>query len=160
MCVACLACIACTTPVASQPVASDPLNDPALTCRMVSGQAEIDGVQQQIVGHACRQPDGTWQIVQDADGNDAAIYPIPAYPYYPYYPYYDPWYWGPPIAIGVGGSFIFVDHFHHFHHMDHVHFGHPPNGMGMHGGFHGGGGFHGMGGVRPAGGMSGGRGRH
>jgi hypothetical protein len=161
MCVACLTCIACTTPVASQPVGADSLNDPALTCRMVSGQAEIDGVTQQIVGRACRQPDGTWQIVQDADGSEAAIYPIPAYPYYPYYPYYDPWYWGPPLAIGVGVSFIFVDHFHHFHHMDHVHFGHPSNGMGMHGGFHGGGGgFHGMGGMRPMGGMSGGRGRH
>ncbi|TAL95375.1 MAG: hypothetical protein EPN73_13950 [Paraburkholderia sp.] len=161
-------CIACTTPVASQSVADDPLNDPALTCRTVVGEAQIDGVAQQIVGRACRQPDGTWQIVQDADGSEAAIYPVPPYPYYPYY---DPWYWGPPVAIGVGASFIFVDHFHHFHHMDHVHFGHPAFGMGMHGGFHGGfhgtgggfhgmgGGSHGMGGVRPTGGMSGGRGR-
>src|SRR6266404_4649604 len=93
-------CIACTTPVASQSMAEDPLNDTALTCRTVVGEAEIDGAMQQIMGRACRQPDGTWQIVQGADGSEAAIYPVPAYPYYPYYPYYDPWYWGPPVTIG------------------------------------------------------------
>ncbi|MGF6778093.1 hypothetical protein [Paraburkholderia sp. GAS334] len=154
-------CIACTTPVASQSMAEDPLNDPALTCRTVVGEAEIDGAMQQIMGRACRQPDGTWQIVQGTDSSETAIYPVPAYPYYPYYPYYDPWYWGPPVTIGVGASFIFVDHFHHFHHMDHVHFSHPSNGMGMRGGFRGtGGGSHGMGGMRQFGGMSGGGRRH
>ncbi|WP_243751149.1 hypothetical protein [Paraburkholderia sp. BL10I2N1] len=133
-------------------MAGAPLDDPTLTCREVVGQAEIDGTMQQIAGRACRQPDGTWQIMQDAEGGGVAVYPLTAYPYYPYY---DPWYWGPPVAIGVGGSFIFVDHFHHFHHMDHVHFGHPPGGMG------GRGGFHGMGSVRPpGGGMSGGGMRH
>jgi hypothetical protein len=59
------------------------------------------------------------------------------------------------VTIGVGASFIFVDHFHHFHHMGHVHFGHPSGGMGPRGGFHG------TGGMRPfGGGMSGARGRH
>jgi hypothetical protein len=145
-------CIGCTTPVASQSVSGEPLNDPALTCRTVVGTAEIDGTTQQIMGRACRQPDGAWQIVQDSDGGAVAVYPVPAWPYYPYY---DPWYWGPPVTIGVGASFIFVDHFHHFHHMGHVHFGHPSGGMGPRGGFHG------TGGMRPfGGGMSGARGRH
>jgi len=145
-------CMACTTPGPPPSMAAAPLDDQTPTCRMVVGQAEIDGTMQQIAGRACRQPDGTWQIMQDADGGAVAVYPLTAYPYYPYY---DPWYWGPPVAIGVGGSFIFVDHFHHFHHMDHGHFGHPSGGMG------GRGGFHGMGGVRPTGGgMSGGGARH
>jgi surface antigen len=140
-------------------------------CRDVSGNAQIDGKQQQFSGLACRQPDGTWRIEEsddDAGDNGGAAYPAPgvapdgateaaapdAPPYDPYYAYgypypypypYDP-FWGPPFLFGVGASFVFVDRFHHFHHIDHVHFGYPHGFAhgGFHRGFHGGG-FHGGG---------------
>ena len=67
-------------------------------CRVFSGQAEIDGTMQQIVGRACRQSDGTWQIVQSTDGS-VPVYPVAAYPYPA------PWYWGAPLFIGGGASF-------------------------------------------------------
>lgn len=94
----------------------------APTCRPVTGQAEIDGAMQQISGWACRQPDGTWQIMQD-NGGGADLYPATAYPYP--YAYYDPWFWGAPVVFGVGASFVFVDRFHHFHPMGHMRFNHP-----------------------------------
>jgi len=122
-------CAGCTV-MASQPVsAQEQFSD--IVCQPVVGQAEIDGTMQQISGIACRQPDGTWQIQQGEGMDTTAIYPIPVYPYY------GPWYWGPPVAIG--GTFVFVDHFHHFHHMNHVHWGR--TGGNMNG--HGGGGMHG-----------------
>lgn len=133
----------CTTPVASQQAVDEPVADTSV-CRMVTGTADIDGTPQQISGLACRQPDGSWQIVQG--DNDTLVYP--EYPETIDY-YGAPWYgvW-PPFFVGA--SVVFVDHFHHFHHMDHVHAGGP--GMPMtgvrgsfHNGFHGGfrGGFHG-----------------
>jgi|GEM_PF-584789 len=133
----------CTTPVASQqaadmPVAGEPVADTSV-CRMVTGTADIDGAPQQISGLACRQPDGSWQIVQG--DNDTRVYP--AYPETLDY-YGAPWYgvW-PPFFVGA--SVVFVDRFHHFHHMDHVHPGGPgmPT-MGVRGSFHNGfrGGFH------------------
>ncbi|HWT35036.1 MAG TPA: hypothetical protein VN289_02080 [Paraburkholderia sp.] len=106
-------CAGCAA-LASPPVAAQEPPDDQATCRNVVGQAEIDGTMQQISGLACRQPDGTWQIEQ---GSDAVVYTIPAYPYY------DPWYWGPPVAVVVGTSFVFVDRFHHVHHLNHVHWG-------------------------------------
>lgn len=130
-----LACLlgACTTPVASQQAAYGPYPPPA-PCRPVTGTTEIDGTPQQISGLACLQPDGTWQIMQS---DDTLVYPV-AWPDATAY-YAGPWYgWWPPVF--VGGSVVFVDHFHHFHHMDHVFPGgphmHPVSGM--HGGFHGG----------------------
>ncbi|WP_245253698.1 hypothetical protein [Paraburkholderia sp. LEh10] len=160
--VALVACAGCAVP-ASQPVAQEQFSDNV--CQPVVGQAEIDGTMQQISGIACRQPDGTWQIQQGDGMATATIYPVPAYPSY----YYDPSYWGPPVAIGIGGSFVFVDHFHHFHHMNHVHWGRPGGGMHGHGVFHGSGGMHGWGGGSAwssggmhggmHGGMGGGRGR-
>ncbi|HEY3596145.1 MAG TPA: hypothetical protein VGL08_01320 [Paraburkholderia sp.] len=129
------------------------LNDQQQPCQEVSGEAEIEGTQQRISGVACRQPDGTWQMQQAADGGGAPVYPAPdgSYygddGYYGYGPYPYAWYWGAPI--GFGATFVFVDRFNHFHHINHVHFGHP-HGFGGHGGFHGGhswggGGFHGGG---------------
>ncbi|WP_133647724.1 hypothetical protein [Paraburkholderia flava] len=107
-------------------------------CRAVSGQAEIDGTTQQIVGRACQQSNGTWQIVQTDDGN-VLWYPAGAYPYA------DPWWYGPPLFIGAGVGFIFVDRFHHFHrfyHYNHFHqFGYHHFGASAMGGFH-----HGFGG--------------
>jgi surface antigen len=115
-------------------------------CRAIAGQTEIDGATQQVVGRACLQPDGTWQIVQSPDGS-VLMYPVDAYPYP------DPWYWGPPLFIGVGASFIFIDRFHRFHHFDHFHqmdhsrFG-ARTGAGFHHGPFPGGGMHGSGGMR------------
>ncbi len=84
--VACLClCAACAAPVEAQSDANAPLND-ASTCRFVVGQAEIDGVMQQVSGRACLQPDGSWQIVED-DAAALALGPAPVY-------YYDPWYLG------------------------------------------------------------------
>jgi surface antigen len=150
-----VACFGYAAPVASQTAAYDAPPPDAAPCRDIAGQAEIDGVMQRIVGRACLQPDGTWRIGQDS--GTVVVVPAPAYPYY------DPWYWGPPVVVGVGASFIFVDRFHHFHHPDHVRFGRPDRDL--HGG---GGGFrrpgamqgfgpmHGFGGMRGSGGMSGG----
>ncbi|NPT59196.1 hypothetical protein [Paraburkholderia elongata] len=132
--VACLClCTACAAPVEAQSDANAPLNDTS-TCRLVVGQAEIDGVMQQITGRACLQPDGSWQIVED----DGAVQVFGAAPAY----YYDQWYWGPPVIFGAGVSVVFVDRFHHFHHMDHVRDGHGSHGMGAHGNWHGGGSTH------------------
>ena len=159
-------------------------------CRDVSGNAEIDGKQQQFNGLACRQPDGTWRIQEsdnEPEDNGGAAYSAPndaapdgapyaaapdGAPYDPYYGYgypypypypYDP-FWGPPFVFGFGASFVFVDRFHHFHHIDHVHFGHPRGFAhgGFHRGFHGGvhGGFHGGGFHGGGGGFHGGGGGH
>ena len=135
-------CAGCVAPVAAQTPADD-----QMTCQYVAGQAEIDGAMQPISGLACRQPDGTWQV-QQAD--DVAAYPIQAYPYY------DAWYWGPPVVIGFGASFVFADRFHHGHPMHHVHWGRPAGGMNGRGGFHGAGGMHGWDGSHAWGGMGGG----
>ena len=133
-----------------QPVPADSTD--STNCRAVVGQAEIDGTMQQVVGRACLQGDGTWQIVQSQDGS-VLWYPVAAYPYP------DPWWWGPPIFIGAGVSFIFVDHFHHFHHFDHFHqMGHvhfAPIGAGFHRGPFPGGGMRGFAGTRGFGGMHG-----
>jgi hypothetical protein len=126
-------------------------------CRAVAGQAQIDGTMQQIVGRACLQADGTWQIVQNPDGS-VLWYPVAAYPYP------DPWWWGPPLLIVVSPRFFFVDRFHHFHHfyhfhqLGHNHFGMAP-GAGFHrgpfpgGGMRGFGGMHGEGGTQRSGGV-------
>ncbi len=63
-------------------------------CRAITGQADIDGTMQQVVGRACLQSDGTWRLVQNPDGS-VPWYPLAAYPYP------DPWYWG---GAGVGGG--------------------------------------------------------
>ncbi|AUT70224.1 MULTISPECIES: hypothetical protein [Paraburkholderia] len=139
-------CAGCAVPASPPVAAQEALND-QMICRNIVGQAEIDGTTQQISGLACQQPDGTWQIQQGGDAA-AVVYPIPAYPYY------DPWYWGPPVAVGFGAPFVFVDRFHHFHHMNHVHWGRPG------GGFHGTGGMHGWGGGHTWGGMGGMGGGH
>jgi surface antigen len=106
--------------------------DSGANCRAVAGQADVDGSAQQVVGRACLQSDGTWQMVESPDGS-TLVYPVA------YYPYPDPWYWGPPLFIGAGVSFIFVDRFHHHSHFDHFHqMGHMHVGAPMGSGFHGG----------------------
>jgi hypothetical protein len=123
----------CTTPAASQTGLITPATD-VPPCRTVTGTADIDGTPQQISGLACRQPDGSWQIMQG--NNDTLVYPV-AWPDTIDY-YGAPWYGDWPPFFG-GATVIFVDHFHHFHHMDHVHAGGPGMHMGgTHAGFHGG----------------------
>src|SRR5476651_53364 len=41
--------------------------DSGANCRAVAGQADVDGSMQQVVGRACLQSDGTWQIVENPD---------------------------------------------------------------------------------------------
>ena len=156
--VAGIVCLGLSTSVVAQ-MADDPSDD-GTNCRAVVAQADIDGTAQQIVGRACLQSDGTWQIVQSADGS-VLWYPVAAYPYD------DPWYWGPTLFIGAGVSFVFVDRFHRFHHFDHVNhfspidhrrFGVPVGAGFRHGVFpvgasHEFGGMHRFGGMGGAGGM-------
>lgn len=146
-------CLGCSMCVLAQTYDDTP--DEGARCRAVVVQAEIDGTEQQIVGRACRQSDGTWQMMQSQDGT-IVWYPDIAYPYA------DPWYWGPAVFVGTGVSFVFIDRFHHRHHFDHFghvgHFGHFDGGMRgrvgvpMGSGFHRGptfvGGEHGFGGMR------------
>ncbi|MEK2606470.1 hypothetical protein [Burkholderia arboris] len=143
-----IVCLGLSTSVVAQ-MADDPSGN-GTNCRAVVAQADIDGTAQQIVGRACLQSDGTWQIVQSADGS-VVWYPVAAYPYD------DPWYWGPPLFIGAGVSFIFVDRFHRFHHFDHVdhfnpidhrRFGVPVGASHEFGGMHRFGGMGGAGGMR------------
>jgi len=104
-------------------------------CHDYTGTGMIDGKPEQLVGHACLQPDGSWKVAEGTVAQPdqyVMVYPPPTYyadgGYYPdYYPGYwgDPWLWG----AGLGSSFLFFGPgFHHgfFHHG---------------GGFHRGGGF-------------------
>jgi len=135
-----LACSGCVQaplrpaePVISQVTERVAADDP--NCQEYTAQATVDGQQQEIVGRACRQADGSWRIAEGPPGEPTqfqTVYGPPlSYTYgsiYPYYPYYDPWFWGPPIGLSFGGSFVFVDRFHHFHrfHREFAHdgFGH------------------------------------
>jgi surface antigen len=113
---------------------------PESNCREFTAPVTVGGQQQQAVGQACEQPDGSWQITQNTPGSPPQVYTLPPQAVYDYpypYPYYsaDPWDFGPPFF--AGGSIFFADGFHHFH--DHDGFRHEP--------FHGGG-FHGGGGHR------------
>ncbi len=157
-----IVCLGCSAAVCAQTY--DDLADASTNCRAVVAQANIDGTEQQIVGRACLQDDGTWQFVQSPDGS-VMWYPATDYPYA------DLWYWGPPLFIGVGVGFVFVDRFHHFHHfhrvdhvvhfdgMEHRRFGMPIGAGFHHGAFpastagHGFGGMHQFGGASGLGGM-------
>jgi surface antigen len=90
-------------------------------CREFTATVMIGGQPQQAVGQACRQPDGSWRITQDAPGLPPLVYTLPPEAIYaPPYPYPDywanPWIFGPPFFIG--GSVFFADRFHHFNRRD------------------------------------------
>jgi hypothetical protein len=116
-----LACTACAAapppePVISQVTVKAGADNP--DCRDYKVTATLDGAEQQIVGRACRQQDGSWKITE---GPPAQLPPYTAvYEPAPYglYPGYDPWFWGPPIGLSVG-AFVFVDRDHHIHHFRH-----------------------------------------
>jgi hypothetical protein len=107
------------TPVSSTVAADDP------NCREYTAVATIAGEQQQqIVGRACRQPDGSWRIVEgtpEQPGQVIMVYPPPPPNYVYPYPAY-PWFWGPPFAVGASFAF-FSGHGHHHgdHHRGHDH---------------------------------------
>ena len=133
-----LACSACVEPppppvvIAPGPakVAADDPN-----CRDYTATATIAGEQQQIVGRACRQPDGSWRIVEgtpDQPGQVILVYPPPPADYVYPYPAY-PWVYGPPFAVGASFVFFTGGHFHGGHHHGH---GHGHHGGGSHGGGH------------------------
>jgi surface antigen len=146
-------------PVISQVTERVAADDPS--CREYTAQATIDGRQQEIVGRACQQSDGSWRIAEGPPGQPSqfqTVYGPPlSYAYgfsSPYYPYYDSWLWGPPIGLSFGSSFVFVDRFRHFHRFRHGfahdgfrHFGFAHDGFGHDGFGHDGFGHGGMGGM-------------
>lgn len=133
--------LAASAPLFAQSFDDSMSSDTQSSCRAIAGQAEIDGTMQQIVGRTCLQDDGTWRIVESDDGS-VLTYPIAEYPYV------DPWYVGPPVFIGVGVGFIFVDRFHHFHRYNHFNQMNHYHVRGGHaGGFHGGGHMYSHGGM-------------
>jgi hypothetical protein len=109
-------------------------------CRDFTMPVTIGGQQQQAVGRACPQPDGSWRVTQNTPGLPEQVYTVPPqamniYPYPDPYPYYwgDPWFYGPGLygpSFFAGGPVFLAQHFHRFHH----------NGGFHHGGFHHGGG--------------------
>jgi hypothetical protein len=123
-------------------------------CHDYTGQAMIEGKEQQVVGHACKQSDGSWKIAEGTatqPNEYTAVYPAPVYyysggynPYYYDYDYGWPFLWD--TSFGFGSSFVFFDHHFHGFRRGGFHRGGFRGGFhggGFHGGgFHGGGGFH------------------
>ena len=71
-------------------------------CRDFTMPVTVGGQQQQSVGKACPQPDGSWRVTQNTPGLPEQVYTVPPqamniYPYPDPYPYYwgDPWFYGP-----------------------------------------------------------------
>ena len=109
---ACSACVVAPDPVVST-VAGEVAPDDA-TCRDYHAQATVDGQPQDIVGRACRQSDGSWQVSEGPAGGPPQmmiIYPPPPPSFY------DPWLWDFPIGFSLGAAVVFVDRQHHLHHM-------------------------------------------
>ncbi len=159
------AAFVCAAAIQSHPTAAAAQQQPY--CREFTSTARIDNRNQPLVGQVCRQPDGSWQIVQEGTPVASDVpspvyansysYPYP-YPYpdpyaYPYpYPYYWTGAWGPSFgSVFIGDRFGRFDHFRHqgFRRFDRDDF--------RHGGFHQfRSGFHG--GANRGGMMMGGRG--
>ncbi|MBV8092678.1 MAG: hypothetical protein JOY71_29235 [Acetobacteraceae bacterium] len=124
----------CAQPLPPEPVISaldyrpDP-KDP--NCWNYNAQAIVEGRPQPIVGHACRQPDGTWRITegtQEKPDQYVFVYGPPPYSWYPdYCPWgCDWWWWGPPIGLSLG-TFVVVGRDHHHYYQYHF------NGFAFHG---------------------------
>jgi hypothetical protein len=128
-----LICSSCVSarpppPLFSQVTGQVDPNSP--NCRDYSAQATVDGKQQEIVGRACQQNDGSWSIAEGPAGQPLQLVTVYAPPPYTYYSDYDPWLWGWPIGLSLGASVIFVDRDHRFHH---VQFANRHNGFGFEG---------------------------
>ncbi|MEZ4483171.1 MAG: RT0821/Lpp0805 family surface protein [Syntrophotaleaceae bacterium] len=79
-------------------------------CREFITTISIGGEQQQGYGTACRQPDGTWQIVDDRQPATTTVVKRPAYVYRPaerYYVYPHAYY--NPYPIYFSFSWLFHD---------------------------------------------------
>ncbi len=115
-----------TDPAPAQ-LTQSPRND-LRNCRDFTAPVTVGGQQQQAVGQACQQPDGSWRVTQNTPGLPEQVYTLPPqalslYPYpYPY-PYPDPYYWWDPWFYGpgfygpsffVGAPVFLAQHFHHF----------------------------------------------
>jgi hypothetical protein len=139
-----LICSSCALAPPSPPLFSQVTSQVAPdspNCRDYSAQATVDGKQQEIIGRACQQDDGSWRIAEGPSGQPVQFVTVYAPPPYDYYSYYDPWLWGWPIGLSLGASVLFVDRDHRFHH---VQFANRHDGFGF-GGIRGGfGGFGGM----------------
>ena len=137
-----LGCAGCALPQPAEPeltqvttsVAPDNPN-----CILYSAQT-VGQTGPTILGRACRQADGSWQLTEGPPGQPAQY----ALTYWP--PpdsdagLYEPWLWGPPIGFSIG-AVVFVDRDHHLHHfrdfaefanLHHHHFGHFEPGAGIH----------------------------
>ena len=76
-------------------------------CREFTQTITVGGRPQQAYGTACRQADGTWQVVQPASTPDGIVLAAPqqqvyvANPpvVYPAYPAYQGYYAGPPVVF-------------------------------------------------------------
>jgi hypothetical protein len=116
-----LCCAACTVPPAPAISNVTTIVPPdAPNCQDYTAQATVDGTTQPITGRACKQNDGTWQIVESVPGVPPAV-AVYTPPPVAYQTFYDPWLWGPPLGFSAG-VFAFVDGRHHVHHFD----GHRP----------------------------------
>jgi hypothetical protein len=80
-------------------------------CREYSQTVIIGGEEQQAYGRVCRQPDGSWRVVQPADLPPLPGPPAQAAAYPVYYPAY---YYPPPFFFG--SAFFYSAHRHHHHH--------------------------------------------
>jgi hypothetical protein len=115
-----LVCSGCVAAPEPQPMVTSVTSDIAPddpNCRDYRAQAAGDDQPQEIVGRACRQPDGSWRVSEgppSAPPQMIAIYVPPPYAYDPYA--YDPWLWEFPIGFSLGTSVVFVDRQHHLHH--------------------------------------------
>jgi hypothetical protein len=74
-------------PVISQVRERVAADDP--TCRDYTAQATVDGRQQEIVGRACQQSDGSWRIAEGPPGQPTQYQTI----------------YGPPLSYAYGSSY-------------------------------------------------------
>jgi hypothetical protein len=117
----------------------------AAGCEDFTARADVDGMQQDIVGRACQQPDGNWRITQgtpEHPDEDTLIYAPPAYGGYSLD---DPWLLGLPLGFAIG-TVVFINREHHFHghhHLSGLAFDHNRNGEVHRGSYRGGGAMHG-----------------
>ena|SRR5438552_1805314 len=94
-----------STPVSSAPASSvTPVQPASQNCREFSAPVKIGNEEKQLVGRACEQPDGTWQIVPTSSQTPRVIEQTN------FYRYDDAW-WGPWYGFGMFG-FVGIHHHH------------------------------------------------
>jgi hypothetical protein len=100
-------------------------NTAATPCRDYSLAVTNGDKPQTVLGHACKQPDGSWRITEGPPEAPAQFQTV-------YWPpdavdYDDaPWLWDAPFGFSLGFPF-FLDVHRHFHAFGHLHggnFGH------------------------------------